>query len=259
MTDYHGAAPLPVASRGSDPADPTETSPAFSDPGLVVLADFMRAVIRDEVNTAFATDFATEGAVCRKAYPHDPREDLLESNYLPALFCWRGSIDPKRFGDKGLDGTESTVQCFWVFPPADELAMTQMAPVLHGIAAALVKAIEAGNGRHPAYVVTGDTDPFAADYGSSILDHGGFWVVDFDGDFRFSEVRIGAAEPLQAIFWQLKVREHHVPGVPDDRGDAIHLTIDQPGDDPIFSQEIWEPTDGESVSGFTDGFSSGFR
>jgi hypothetical protein len=239
MTDYHGAAPLPVEASEVE-SHGEETPNAVSDPGLTILADFCRAVIRAEVGPGWSATFGTDDDVCRKAYPHDPREELLNENWLPALFCWRGSVTPKRFED-GNHGSESTILCFWVFPPADEELMAAMTPVINGVSKALIKALDTdfGNGRHPSYVIDGDTDPYAATYGSSVLNHGGFWVLDFDGDFRHSEVSFSAGGEVaayQAIFWQFATREHHVPGAATGNGVEISSILNQPGYDPVFVQ-----------------------
>jgi hypothetical protein len=234
MTDYHGLAPLPAVSRGAEPVDPADTSPAITDPGIVVLADFLKAVLVAELDDAFTTDFPVEDSVCRKAYPHDPREDLLEANWLPSLFCWRGSVTPQRFED-GYRGSTSTIMCLWVFPPADEVLGTQMAPIANGVAAALTKALLELDGRHPAWVVDGDTDPYSATYGSSLLDQGGFWIVEPEDDIKFTEVSIGTQQ-MSGLLWQIATRENHVPGTQSGLGTQIQTVINEPGDDPVFVQ-----------------------
>lgn len=249
MTDYLGTAPLPAVSRGPEPSDPTETSPAFTDPGLKALCDFCAAIIRAEIASAFSTDFPVE-AVCRKAYPHDPTESYLETNYLPALFLWRSSSMPRHYED-GLDGAATQFTGMWVFAPGSEDEISRMLPVLQGISAALGKAITLNGGRHQGWVVSGDADPFAATYGSSILDHAGFWTLNVGQPFRFAQVQLDRTT-FPAIQFELEARENYTPGTQDGLGSTISADM-QNTFAPAFVQQVVTVAS-DFTSDFTEDF-----
>jgi hypothetical protein len=73
------------------------------------------------------------------------------------------------------------------------------------IGRALHKALGPLNGRHPAWVVTGDTDTDAAAYGSDVLAHGGFQRLEVVA-VRHAEITVGQAK-YDAVTVDVEARE----------------------------------------------------
>lgn len=231
MTDTYGLTALPVALPG--------TGASVGDPGRDVLLAFLSAVITEECGAAWAVRAPGETLV-RRTHAHDPNEEDFASNDLPALFCYRGDGRAYHFAD-GEFGDEIQIAVLWVFPPTTAERQADRRSIAVGLSRAIHKALGPLNGRHPAWVAAGDTDPFAADYGSSLLTLGGFETVRLDS-FREATVKIDRAE-YPAFELLLVCREDFAPGAAAGLGTSIELTIEQNGHaSPAFTQVAEVPT-----------------
>lgn len=234
MADSFGKTALPVARVARSAAgEPTEP---IGDPGLAVLASWAAAVLTAECGEAWL-DLARGEPLVRRVYAHDPEKEDFDPANMPALFAHRGDGKHKHFAD-GEWGEERPISLLWVYPPAG----FEM-PVRRGIAVALGRALGKAlgplNGRHPAWAVTGDPDPYAARYGSSILTHGGFHTLNLDAA-RVAEVVLEHGVKFDGVVLELEAREDYEPGVKF--SGQRHITIRRDTAEPTapgqFDQQI---------------------
>jgi hypothetical protein len=234
MADTFGLTSLPLAS-------PVGTA-SIADPGRDVLLSFLSAVITAECATAWAVRAPGE-PVIRNGYAHDPNEEDFVAKRLPALYVYRGDAKPGQFTDAEF-GDETPVNALWVFPPAPSLRQYERRAIAQGLSRAIHKALGPLNGRHPSWVVAGDTDPYAAAYGSSVLTHGGFEWVRLTSSSE-AAVKVGSDE-FAAVLLELGCREDFVAGTPTGLGTEIHMTIEQNGHaDPAFVQQQYAAPSGD--------------
>lgn len=235
MADLYGSTNLPVAAPG--------TNDAISDPALGTILSWAQAVLEYECETSWLTIAPGEPLV-RKVRPWKPeRADFGADTELPALFCYSDDEKPQRYTDE-LFGRDRAIILLWIFPPGTQYALAQRSGILSGLEAALHKAIEMALGRHPAWVDSGDTDPDAATYGSSILDRAGLVHLRFT-DARHAEIQIdmkAGATKFPAAMFEFSAREYFEQGTPSGLGSSIQMTIEQNGHaDPAFTQVDIEP------------------
>src|SRR5512145_2731662 len=207
MADSFGKTSLPVApvarNAGGEPTEP------IGDPGLAVLASWAAAVLTAECGAAWL-DLARGEPIVRRIYAHDPEKEDFDPAHMPALFAHRGDGKHKHFAD-GEWGEERSISLLWVYPPAG-FEMPARRGIAVALGRALGKALGPLNGRHPAWVVTGDPDPSAARYGSSILTHGGFPTLNLT-DTRTAEVTLEHGVKYDGVVLELEAREDYQPEV----------------------------------------------
>ena len=199
MADSYGATTLPVTAPSLVEA---YTEPV-GDPGLGVFLAFAKAVLEHEVGAAWE-EVAPGEPLIRHARPHDPREEDFDTKSLPTLFAYRGDGKPSRWSD-GYWVEERPITLLWVYPPAQAEKMPGRRGVPVAIGRALHKALGPLNGRHPAWVVTGDTDADSATYGSDVLTHGGFQKLEVVA-VRHAEITVGQAK-YDAVTVDVEARE----------------------------------------------------
>ena len=199
MTFSYGATTLPVTAPSLVEA---YTEPV-GDPGLGVVLAFAAAVLEYEVGAAWE-EVAPGEPLIRHARPHDPREEDFETTALPTLFAYRGDGKLSRWSD-GYWVEERPITLLWAYPPAQAAKMPGRRGVPVAIGRALHKALGPLNGRHPAWVVTGDTDTDAAAYGSDVLAHGGFQRLEVVA-VRHAEITVGQAK-YDAVTVDVEARE----------------------------------------------------
>lgn len=199
MADSYGATTLPVTA----PSLVEEYTEPVGDPGIVTVLSFAAAVLEYEAGHAWE-EVAPGEPLIRKARPHDPREEDFSASALPALFAYRGDGRATRWSD-GYWVEERPITLLWVYPPAQAEKMPARRGVGVALGRALHKALGPLNGRHPAWVVSGDTDEDAAAYGSDVLTHGGFQRLDVTS-VRAAEIMIGQAK-YDGITIELEARE----------------------------------------------------
>lgn len=177
-TDRFGALaldPVPVPQR----AAAKETligdllQPA-GDPLLYYVGEYLRTVINAQCGAAWAMldpfDNKTQGPsgktpVADVAYV-DPRDRSFNARDLPALFIYRDTFPAARIGED-MWTQKSSVAVHWVPSPANLQRRSERAPFVNAIAAIINRALI--RGRHPSWRVTGDPDPDAITFGSSLI------------------------------------------------------------------------------------------
>lgn len=226
MTITYGATELPVPEP--------DTGETVSDPALDAFASFFKAIIEEECTDAWATVAAGEDVV-RSTATHDPGEADFSANRLPGLFVFRVTADPQQFTDEEW-GAETTLAVLWIFPPGEQFRHAQRLGIFSGLQKALHGALGPRNGRHPAWIVDGDTDTDAATFGSSILTHAGVRWAKL-GAIRYSQIRVGE-ESFEGIYADLRIREDWSDDIADVEPPDVAVTITGNG---AFSQTTEQP------------------
>jgi hypothetical protein len=232
-----------VARLGGEPSEP------IGDPGLTTLLSWCAAVLTYEVGAAW-DDLVPGEPIVRTQSPHDPREEDFSTIRLPQLFAYREDGKAVR-NDDGHWGEERPVTLLWSYPPIaqNKIPMARGIPV--AIGRALIRAVGEWNGRHPSWVVAGDTDSFAAAYGSSVLTHAGLATLAV-GMVRNANVRVGQAE-YEGVSVELLAREDLEP-VATGLGTQTVIVIRRDEATPTAPG----PFDGYIYSPPLTGFSGGF-
>lgn len=139
MTDQFGALALPVPVGGLAVR-------------LRVLADFARAVLVSQVQTAFAGVAPLEpNEIAAAAYTEDPRKCVFSSAYhLPAVFAFEAKGTFAEGVGDGYGQSSSTISLWWLYPPADRERRRPFDSIAGDLARVLAAAIR--DARHPAYV-----------------------------------------------------------------------------------------------------------
>lgn len=161
MADTFGAVPVPIPPPcGEEPV---------SDPALGHLAAFVRAVLNADAAGAWSRVARTQPV--NRIFTHDPEKVDVSDRDFPAVFVWREASNPVRVADDWMTDT-ALFEILWLFEPAPQLKQARRAPFLNGILKPLMRAFHVG--RHPAWVLAGDTDPRAQTRGSLLWKHCGF-------------------------------------------------------------------------------------
>jgi hypothetical protein len=177
-TDKFGSLPLdPVPSpvRGETKGD---VIGSFQQPAgdnlIFYLGEYLKTVINAKCGPAWAQiekfDSKTMSASGRLPVNEldyvDPEDRAFNARDLPALYLYRDSFPATKVGDDMYAQT-SRVAAYWVPSPAVLQRRQERATFVNAIAAVINRAII--RGRDPSWIVPGDTDPDAADFGSSLL------------------------------------------------------------------------------------------
>lgn len=151
MPEYYGALPLPTVA----PA----VNEAAGDPALRYIVEYLQAVLNVECAAAVQAVWRDVDTV-RTIFAHDPSEVVFNERDMPALFLYRENA-PSIFWE-GHDWriARDQLTLLWVMPPGTQANRRARMPLVNAIVKAVDKAIESY--RHPAWVVTGDTDITAA-------------------------------------------------------------------------------------------------
>lgn len=163
--------PVPVPGAGE----------SVSDPGLDVVADYLRAFLTDSLSDAWEAVAPKEPFV-RSLFKIDPeRVDEFMAKDLPALYIWRaqtrGVDDGTSHHTDGHETSLSTIRILWIQPLAANDKPVIRDPIFNGFGAAMRSAIH--HGRDPVYVKTGDTSVSALTYGTDVLKAAGIqrWSI----------------------------------------------------------------------------------
>jgi hypothetical protein len=144
------------------PAQAQPAGEAASDPTLQKFGDYLAAVIRSKLGTAWA-GIAPNARIIKTIGLYDPKVAALLTTDLPGLFVWRSRMQAERMADDWyVDHSELSV--LWVPDPIPQGQFTRRVPFLNGVAKTIYYAIVTG--RDPAWVDPEDTDPTAATAGS---------------------------------------------------------------------------------------------
>ena len=170
------------------PAEEPETGAAVTDPALDMVLAFMQAVLNSDLGAAWATVCPADPLPVTYVFNHNPDLESFNANETPALYAWRaddggGSV---RYSQDFITD-EGGFQCLWVPPPAEQEDRRAREAIRNGIKKSLKAAL--AQGRHPAWVLAGDTYYEPADYGSVLLYHAKLAKIRL-GQFRAHELVI---------------------------------------------------------------------
>jgi hypothetical protein len=225
MADQYGAITLPATATDD-----------FVDPLTYYLGHYLKAALTAQLLEKWQ-QLAPGKDLVRSVFTADPAEVLFNESALPALFCWRPISEHST--EKVADDyhvTISMVRVFWLqahdTSPKRERRMQFSGLLSKATHSALVE------GRHPDWVVAGDTDATAATRGSLLMK----WA----GLLRPPEVRsetlpvtmqVDGGEPVtyQAVIFSVKCAERLTRSVLNRSGRnptitaKLDLTVDQDG------------------------------
>lgn len=162
MSEQYGAldVPIPVPADGASVADPfLDLLAAYIMAGANALTGDAWAKINPIVTPPHASPLPIAFV---KTF--QPRENDFRSNELPALFVYRGKSGKRLRVGQDILLVPTPVNLLWVPPRVEKSKKTLRDSFPHGLEAAFDDLLE--RGRHPAWVVAGDPDPYAADDGS---------------------------------------------------------------------------------------------
>jgi hypothetical protein len=161
MTDIYGGLALPAVAG--------EFAGKALDPALDAITSYLQAVLPVRLGAAWASVAPREDIV-RTVCTVNPRDCLVAPQMLPALFVWRGPAQMTREAEDYLI-TRTQLGCTWLLWWDEPLKRERRLP----FQGAIVKAIHESlcRGRHPAWVVPGDTTRGAATRGSVLQQQAG--------------------------------------------------------------------------------------
>jgi hypothetical protein len=166
MSDRYGLLRLPMLAE--EVGDPRTT--AVGDPALDVLADFLKASINYDTKVGWAVIHpgivkpATEPLPVVHTHTHNPDDLDFRENELPALFVYRVEHPITSAFTQDWDKEVSRIAALWVPPSATYEQATIREPFRNAVAKSIHRSLR--RRRNRGWVVPGDTDPKAADYGS---------------------------------------------------------------------------------------------
>lgn len=203
MSDRFGLLGVPVPTV----ADP-ETS-AVGDPMLDVLVSYIQATLNADAGAAWAQIAPAEGLPVQFTFTHNPHQDSFSTNQTPAVYLWRGDDKSKGRYSQGYVSDLGPLNGLWVPPSAAYDILSVRQPFRNAVKKWLKAAFAAG--RHPAWVVPGDTYYDPDIYGSVLLKHAGAAQLNI-GDFRAYELIIETANakvktPYDCLFFTIDVIE----------------------------------------------------
>lgn len=173
-----------VATYGgtSIPAVAPDAGEDVTDKTLSLLGLYLKAFINAYGLAAWQAVAPTTLPV-KAVFTHDPRKRVFNDRDLPALYLFRVPSKPEQMAD-GYRVMRSTVTGLWVFPLADQDKQRLRDPFSIGITKLVDAALDREDPTDPCFVITGDSDPKAATYGSD-------WASVCNAD----HVWLSAAEP----------------------------------------------------------------
>lgn len=185
MPDTFGLLQLPVPA----PTDPR--TQAVGDPLLDLVASYVKAVLNAELREAWAAVFpsrgvkGSDGTATSVPVVHtetfDPDEGAFTSARLPCLYVYRAdSPEPQRIRTtQSWEVVRSPIALLLIPPRPTEEKQTLRASIRNAADKALRAAVR--EGRHPSWIVPGDTYFDPAEYGSVFLQHAKLQSWSFTG------------------------------------------------------------------------------
>lgn len=182
MSDRLGLLTLPMRDAG----DP-ETS-AVGDPIIDVLGSFLKASVNADLGYGWRLVCPRQPNVIETVQTHNPDKSAFSDRDLPCLFLYRLAWPKLTPFSQDWKAQVSQIAALWV-PDLEEFEKDAIRdPFKNAIAKAIHRNIE--RGRNPAWIVQGDDDPKAEDYGSFLLKHLNITKI---------EVRDVKPQPLQVM------------------------------------------------------------
>lgn len=162
MSDTFGLLELPAPAVGD--------GEAVTDPALDMLLAFMKAVLNSDLGTAWADVSPADTTPVAYVFNHNPDIESINVDETPALYAWRSdSNDVAKHYSQDYVADEGGFTCLWVPPPMPQESKRAREAIRNGIKKALKAAF--AQGRHPAWVIAGDTYYEPQIYGSVLLKH----------------------------------------------------------------------------------------
>lgn len=157
---------------------------AVTDPLLGHLGAFLRASLTADLKVAWAAVAPREPMV-RRVLLHNPEKCDVTDKDFPSLYVWRSKTTPVSLSDDVVSD-EASIRVLWPFAPTNALTLSSQLPIFNGIVKSVRRSLLLG--RHPAWIVAGDTDPQAPTRGSLLWKYTGI-----------ANVRIEKADPDEDI------------------------------------------------------------
>lgn len=219
MPDTFGLLDLPV------PAPDQPRDVAVGDPLLDLVAAFMKAVLNAELKDAWATVVPARGKANNApalsvpvpfTSTHDPEEASFSSEKTPCLYVYRlDDPPPTRIRiTQGWEVVRSAVGLLFVPPPPTQDKQRLRTNMRNAFDKAIRGAVR--DGRHPAWIVAGDTYYDPDIYGSVFLRHAKLQSWTFVGVRRhpilIEDEEGNKQPPFPALLATILVDEQRVKG-----------------------------------------------
>lgn len=239
MADRFGAISLP--------ASPPAKDEALTDPLLTYALGYFKAVINANGTAAWQARIPDGSIPVNKTHPHDPLELSFVENDLPALYMWEtdGSEGTTERLAEDIFIDHRNVHVLWIMPPEPEEKQKYRVQFTNAVRKSLILAIE--RGRHPAWVVSGDTDPQAATRGSVFMRWAGIIAVDLSRwtkkIFIVTNEETKEKYAFHAFEATLAIQEELVEDISGLASSTVDVTEGLPVDDPAHPSDLDLVTD----------------
>jgi len=193
--DVFGKLVLDPVPKYQDGINPDEQ--AIGDPSLVVIGEFIRAVMVARLSDAWSDinkpSIGGGTPVVKTISYNNPEDNTFNSKDLPGLYVFMPRDKPdkhERYADCQFWRIRY-VTVLWIPPQRDQVQRADRSPFFNAVSSAVRGALCLD--RFPGYVIEGDTDPYAATWGSSLMINAGLSkevAADDDIEFNVVDVKI---------------------------------------------------------------------
>lgn len=236
MADRFGALEFPVPAPGADES--------LSDPCLDTVLRCLVAVMNEgPLAQAWALAAPKTPKPVNQAYAGDPDLTNWGASDLPALFLWRTNRGASSWIADDYMMASDALSLVWCFPKATRDLKGRLDNVVNAITKLL--AVVVHEGRHPAWIDTGDTEPQAQYQGSYLWQRAGVWTMS-PGRWTTEPVSVEMEDgtrgpaPFQAIRLPIEIEERYAPeGTPMLDGQATLQLADEA--DPFVTDVVALP------------------
>jgi hypothetical protein len=154
------------------PVNTDRTIPT-GDPALVVIGEFVKAVMMSRLNAAWSSlggaSIGSGSDIVKTISYNNPEDNTYNLKDLPGLYVFQPTDKQDQF-ERYADcqfWNIRYVTVLWIPQPRDQIQRADRAPFFNAIFKAVKGALVLD--RFPGYVIVGDTDTFAANWGSSLM------------------------------------------------------------------------------------------
>jgi hypothetical protein len=163
VPDFYGLLQVPA------PAAVNAATDSAGDPMLAVLADFLQSALNADLSALWAPLSPMAPVPVANIFTFNPKRSAFSESKLPALFVWREADTKYSSWTQSYDKAVSNINALWLPPRANDAQTSVREPFSNAVAKSVARNIS--RGRNPAWVVSGDTEAKAADYGSLLITH----------------------------------------------------------------------------------------